>query len=368
MPRVLVTGGCGFLGSHVCEFYAKRDYEVVSYDNMTKYELKRTGFATEEARDFNRFFLESLGVKNVKADIRNIEELLDHSQGCDYIIHTAAQPAMTISWEDPLLDVTTNVLGTFNVLEVARRLKIPAASCATVHVYGNRINESLKEGEARYEREPESINEGLPTLEGTLTPLHASKAAGDIYVKAYIDTYGLEAASFRLTGIYGTRQLGGEDHGWVANFSIRSVMGWPITVFGTGKQVRDVIYATDVCEAFDAFYKQRKPGIYNIGGGRQTAISLLECIDILASINGHRPEVEFAPDRHGDLRYFVCDTSKANEELGWLPQIMPREGIEKVIAWIETNKHVFTGGEAQDHAQPAEHTAFEQLKRQGGAP
>lgn len=339
--KVLVTGGCGFLGSHVCEYYIQKGDMVISYDNMTKHELERTGFAAEESRNYNWNYLENLGVKLIKADIRNFEELLDHAKGCNYIIHTAAQPAMTVSWEDPLLDITTNVNGTFNVLEVARRLKIPVASCASVHVYGNKINESLKEGKNRYTRNPECISEDHPTLEGTLTPLHASKAAGDIYIKVYIDTYKVEAASFRLTGIYGTRQFGGEDHGWVANFSIRSVLDWPITIFGTGKQVRDIIYATDVCEAFDAFYKSRKPGIYNIGGGSRTAISLLECIDVIEEINGKRPNVKFAPDRHGDLRYFICNIDKAKKELGWEPKIMPKKGIEILLNWIRDNREIF---------------------------
>ncbi|MDP2690649.1 MAG: NAD-dependent epimerase/dehydratase family protein [Deltaproteobacteria bacterium] len=339
--KVLLTGGCGFLGSHACEYYARKGDEVVSYDNMTKHELERTGLATGEARDYNWDYLKGLGVKMVKADVRNLEELLDHSQGCDYIIHTAAQPAMTISWEDPLLDITTNVMGTFNALEAARRRKIPVACCATVHVYGNRINDTLKEGEKRYTRLPEGIDEGLRILEGTLTPLHASKAAGDIYARAYIDTYGLQAASFRLTGIYGTRQFGGEDHGWVANFSIRSVLGWPVTIFGTGKQVRDIVYATDVCEAFDAFYRTRKAGIYNIGGGPRTAISLLECIDIIEGINGARPAVAFAPGRHGDLRYFVCDIGKAGRELGWAPKVLPEEGVARLIDWIKSEERIF---------------------------
>lgn len=339
--KVLITGGCGFLGSHVCEFYAQKGAEVISYDNMTKHELERTGLATEKTRNYNWDYLKNFGVKMIKADIRNFEELLDNAQGCNYIIHTAAQPAMTISWEDPLLDVTTNVIGTFNALEAARKLKIPVASCATIHVYGNKINATLKEGDRRYIREPKDIDENHPILEGTLTPLHASKATGDIYVRAYIDTYGLEAASFRLTGIYGQRQFGGEDHGWVANFSIRSVLGWPITIYGTGKQVRDIIYATDACEAFDAFYKTRKPGIYNIGGGTKTAISLLECIGILEEVIGERPEVKFGPARHGDLRYFVCNTEKANKELNWSPKIMPREGIKKLVSWIKDNRDIF---------------------------
>jgi CDP-paratose 2-epimerase len=339
--KVLVTGGCGFLGSHVCEFYANKGDTVISFDNMTKHELERTGFTTEEARNFNWNYLQALGVKMVRADVRNSEELIDHAQGCDYIIHTAAQPAMTISWEQPLLDITTNVMGTFNVLETARRLKIPVASCGTIHIYGNEINKTLKEGQKRYTREPEGIDEDHPTLEGTLTPLHASKAAGDVYLKVYIDTYGLEAASLRLTGIYGTRQFGGEDHGWVANFAIRSALGWPITIFGTGKQVRDIIYASDVCEAFDAFYRTRKSGIYNIGGGPRTAISLLECIDILEDIIGQKPHVKFEPDRHGDLRYFVCEIGKANRELHWEAKVLPRDGIQKLLDWIINNKEKF---------------------------
>ncbi|MBF0458836.1 MAG: NAD-dependent epimerase/dehydratase family protein [Nitrospirae bacterium] len=345
--KVLVTGGCGFLGCHVCEFYCRMGAEVIAYDNMTKHELLRTGFAADEARSYNPGYLNSLGVKIVTADVRMFDDLIDSATGCDYIIHTAAQPAMTISWEDPRLDITTNVMGTFNVLEAARKLKIPAASCATVHVYGNKINETLKEGQFKYERDPEAIGETHPTLEGTLTPLHASKAAADIYVRTYIDTYKTEAASFRLTGIYGTRQFGGEDHGWVANFAIRSILGRPITIFGTGKQVRDIVYATDVCEAFHAFYKTRRPGIYNIGGGSKTAISLLRCIDILSNINGVRPEVRFAPDRHGDLRYFVCDIDKAQRQLGWSPTVMPEEGIAALVDWIKATGLFFIDKEVK---------------------
>ncbi len=343
--KVIVTGGCGFLGSHVCEFYRRKGADVISYDNMTKYELNRTGFQAENARDYNWNCLERLGVEMVKADVRDIEALSDYAQGCSYIIHTAAQPAMTISWEDPLLDISTNVMGTFNVLETARKLGIPVASCATIHIYGNRINDDLSEEAKRYRRTPQSIDENHPTLEGTLSPLHASKAAGDIYVKAYIDTYHMEAASFRLTGIYGPRQFGGEDHGWVANFAIRSVLGWPITIFGTGKQLRDILYATDVCEAFDAFFRARKPGIYNIGGGPPTAISLLECIDVLQDILGRRPDVQFQPDRYGDLRYFVCNTEKAKKELGWASDIMPEDGIRRLVEWIRKEEDMFMGPE-----------------------
>lgn len=339
--RVLVTGGCGFLGSHVCEYFVAQGHQVTSYDNMTKGELKRTGFATDAARHYNWDLLQNLGVNLVKADIRQPDDLLKHAEDCDYIIHTAAQPAMTISWEDPELDITTNVMGTFNVLETARKLKIPVVSCASVHVYGNGINDTLTEGETRYLRSPETISETHPTLEGTITPLHASKSAAENYVQTYIDTYQLEAASFRLTGIYGTRQFGGEDHGWVANFAIRSILNWPITIFGTGKQLRDIIYATDVCRAFEAFYEHRQPGIYNIGGGTETTLSLLECIDTITELNGNAPEVQFQPDRHGDLRYFVCNIEKARKALDWAPQIKPKEGIQRLLNWVKDNHDVF---------------------------
>lgn len=339
--KVLVTGGCGFLGSHLCEFFAKRGDEVVCFDNMTKYELERTGYATKEARQYNWDFLAAMGVQMVKEDVRNAEAVMEYSSECGYIAHTAAQPAMTISWEDPVLDFQTNVAGTVNVLEAARKHKIPIASCATIHVYGNKINETLKETERRYTREPAAIDENHPTMEGNLSPLHASKMAGDIYVRAYAKTYGLEAASFRLTGIYGPRQFGGEDHGWVANFSIRAIMNWPLTIFGTGKQVRDILYVEDVSLAFQAFYEHRVPGVYNIGGGPPFATSLVECIDIIKEMCEQEVEVKFEPDRYGDLRYFVCDIAKASEMLNWKPMVAPRTGIEKLFQWIKDERRLF---------------------------
>lgn len=340
--RVLVTGGCGFLGSHVCEYYLKRGDSVVSLDSMTKYELERTGYATDAARRYNWDYLEAAGVHLVKEDIRNAEALLDHCSGCDYIVHTAAQPAMTLSWEDPVNDFTTNAAGTLNVLESAKRHGIPVASCATIHIYGNRINETLSEVQTRYVRTPAAIDENHSTLEGTLSPLHASKMSADIYVRTYADVYGVKAASFRLTGIYGPRQFGGEDHGWVANFSIRAVLGWPLTIFGTGKQVRDILFATDVASAFHAFYEKQIPGVYNIGGGEPFSVSLLECIEMIGEICRKDVKVKFEADRYGDLRYFICDIRKARESLGWSPMVAPRQGVEQLIDWIGNNADLFS--------------------------
>ncbi len=341
--KVLATGGCGFLGSHVCEFYAGRGDEVIAFDNLAKHELVRTGYGTEKARSHNWEFLSELGVQMVQGDIRIYEHLLDTAQGCDFIIHTAAQPAMTISIEDVDLDFSTNVVGTLNVLKVARELKIPVVSSSTIHVYGNKINETLEEGVTRYLRTPPEIDEQHSTLEGVLTPLHASKRSGEIYVQTFIDTYDLEAASFRFTGLYGPRQFGGEDHGWVANFCIRAVLGWEIILFSSGKQVRDILFATDAVKAFHAFYENRKPGIYNIGGGYKYSISLVECIDLIGRLLGKKPSVRKEQSRHGDLYYFVCETSRAKQELGWEPTVAPNEGVQALLNWVQQNIECFRG-------------------------
>jgi len=341
--KVLVTGGCGFLGSHACEYYRKRGEEVVSFDNLTKHELMRTGYDVEGARLYNWNFLKELGVFLIKGDIRDKQELFEVAKDCDYIIHTAAQPAMTIAIENPELDLATNVVGTFNVLEAARKYDIPVVNCSTIHVYGNKINETIKEGATKFIREPPAIDENHPILQGKFTPLHASKRTAEIYVQTYIDTYGLEAATFRLTGMYGPRQFGGEDHGWVANFAIRTLLGLSIKIFGTDKQVRDILYVTDAVAAFDAFYKNRKTGLYNIGGGIDNIISLGECLELLRKITGVEQDIRFEPARLGDLWYFVCDIAKAKEKLKWEPKVSNEEGIKKLVDWIKENIGIFRG-------------------------
>ena len=341
--KVLVTGGCGFLGSHVCEYYRDRGEEVVSIDNLTKHELMRTGYKVEGTRSHNWNFLKKIGAKSITGDTRNKDDLIKSAEDCDYIIHAAAQPAMTISMEQPGLDLATNVVGTFNVLETARKFDLPVVNCSTIHVYGNKINETLKEGKTRYIRKPPAIDEEYPIMQGEMTPLHASKRAAELYVQTYIDTYGLEAATFRLTGMYGPRQFGGEDHGWVANFVIRTVLKLPIKVFGTGKQVRDILYASDAAAAFDAFYRKRKPGIYNVGGGTERAISLVECLGLIKEITGLEQNIEFKEVRLGDLWYFVCDITRAKKNLTWKPKVSNKEGVKKLVEWVKENRGLFGG-------------------------
>jgi len=274
--RVLVTGGSGFLGSHVCERFRRDGWDVTAFDNLSKHELVRTGYDAQAAREHNLRWLDSIGATLARADVTDLDAVCDYASGADFIVHTAAQPAMTIGMEEPVLDLRTNVLGTAHALEAARRHRIPVVTCSTIHVYGTWVNDTLTERPTRYARQPATVNEEAPTLGGQLTPLHASKAAGEHYVRVYADSYRVRAAAFRFTGLYGPRQFGGEDHGWVANFCIRSLVGLPLTVYGTGKQVRDILYASDAAQAFVDFYQRGEAGIYNVGGGLDTAVSLLE--------------------------------------------------------------------------------------------
>ena len=184
------------------------------------------------------------------------------------------------------------------------------------------------------------IGEDAFILQGDISPLHASKRCAELYVQAFIETYGLRATTFRLTGMYGPRQFGGMDHGWVANFAIRTVMERPITIFDTGKQVRDILYASDAARAFDLWYKHGEAGIYNIGGGMNNSISLTECLQYLSEITGKKQDITVAPPRFGDLYYFVCDCTKAAHDFRWKPDVGNRAGLKSLVNWITVNKNI----------------------------
>lgn len=342
MKKVLVTGGCGFLGSHVCELFHSKGWEVIPYDNLTKFEYSRTPYKVEAVRNYNLKYLEQLGISTIVADVRDFEELKKAMDGCDMVAHCAAQPAMTIAYEEPYLDFDVNVRGFLNVLEVARVKKIPVANCSTVHVYGNGINEELEECATRFENKSGPINESHRVLSGSLSPLHASKRATEIYGQVYTDSFGLPVASFRLTGIYGPRQFGGEDHGWVANFAIKAVLGRMVKIYGTDKQVRDILYVKDAAQAFMDWYNAGcPPGIYNIGGGENSAISLQECLDLLDDITGCYQAYIEADKRKGDLYWYISDYGKATKSFGWKPETLPFSGVSSLVEWIKENKEAF---------------------------
>lgn len=343
--KVLVTGGCGFLGSHVCELFKEKGWDVVAYDNMSKYELERTGYNVEEARNYCRDYIEALGVEVIVGDVQTLSTFHSCLNGVDYIIHTAAQPAMTIAIESPAKDFFDNALGTFNVLDCARVKQIPIAICSTIHIYGEGHNAGIdveSSGESRFRHTLDTFDENVAILQGELTPLHASKRVGELYAQAFMDTYNMPIAVFRLTGIYGPRQLGAEDHGWVANFAIQTVMDRPVKVFGTSRQCRDILYVTDAAQAFyDWFAASGPSGIYNIGGGLERLMSLGDCLSALGDIVGRKAKVHTLPKREGDLWYFCCNIEKARAAFGWQPEMTPLKGLYELVHWIDQNRRLF---------------------------
>jgi len=342
MKTVLVCGGEGFLGSHVCELFVSKGWQVISYDNRTKHELLRTGYNVESAREYNKAYLTKLGVTLQKADIRDIDTLREAAKKCDYIINCAAQPAMTIALENPNFDCDNNIMGTLNILQTARELNIPCSICSTIHVYGNGINEEIKEKSDRFYRDPVAIDESHPILTGQITPLHVSKYATELYARAFTESYDSHISVFRLTGIFGERAFGGEDHSWLCNFCIRDIFSMPINIFGTDKQVRDMLYVKDAAQAFYDWYQNGQlSGTYNICGGIENIVSLRSTLEIISQTTGKNPKVQMKPKRTGDLWYFVGDSSKAYKGFGWKPKVSINEGIKRLVTWIKANEELF---------------------------
>lgn len=347
--KILVTGGAGFVGSHVVEFYAERGEEVVVLDNLIR--AKILGLDEKKA-DFNWKYLEKYdNVELVKEDIRDAEVVEMLADDVDAIIHAAGQVAVTTSMEDPRTDFEINAAGTFNVLEAARKSKSNPAVlfCSTNKVYGDNVNEiPVAEGEERYSYADSKYDNGIPeTFDTDLcehTPYGASKFAADVYVQDYGKRNEVDTAIFRMSCIYGTRQFGSEDQGWVAHLTISTLMEQPITIYGDGKQVRDVLFASDLVEVYDAFLKKRDKysgEVYNIGGGPNFTMSLIELLDILENETGKRSEVGHEGWRPSDQKVYISDITKAKKELGWGPETGPQDGIRELISWIKENEHVF---------------------------
>jgi CDP-paratose 2-epimerase len=306
--------------------------------------MDKSGYKNPEARTYTYDYLKAIGVNVLVGDITKqlfMKEL--EKQRFDYIVNCAAQPTMTLSISDPITDMETNIGGAVNVLELGRKLDVPVILCSSVHVYGNQLNQNLVEGETRLISTPETIDETAPILTGDITPLHASKRAMELYGLCYNSTYGLKVGILRLTGMYGPMQLAGSHHGWVSNYIIRTLLQLPIPISGTDKQVRDILYATDVALVFQKFYEHPVSGIYNIGGGKTTAVSIKEVLNIVHKITGIKQTINIVPFRHGDLQYFVCDISKAKVNLGWEPTILPEQGLQLTVSWIQNHLNLFKG-------------------------
>lgn len=344
--KVIITGGAGFIGSHVAEYYASRGNSVLVFDNLSRERLLGKSI---KSLKFNWEYLKRYkNIKLVKGDIRDLSCLKKACQGASVIIHTAAQTAVTISVIDPALDFENNVLGTFNVLEAARSLrhKPVIIFCSTNKVYGSNVNKiPVREGVKRYRftgKYRRGIGENFSIDLCEHTPYGSSKLSGDIYMQDYALLYGLKVGIFRMSCIYGPRQFGVEDQGWVAWFTISAILKKPITIYGDGKQVRDILYVADLVEAYELFRKSGiRYGLYNIGGGYNNSISLLELLYILAKKTERKPVCRFKDWRPSDQKVYISDLGRIKKELGWQPKIDSREGIFRLISWVKENKNLF---------------------------
>ena len=340
--KMVVTGGAGFIGSHAAEHFSEEVWNVVAVDNLSR--GKMLGVAGIDTSAYNWHHLSGNGqielVNASTADERRMDELISDA---DAVLHTAGQVAVTSSLKDPRKDFDTNIIGTFNVLEACRKSgRNPAVVfCSTNKVYGENVNSievELSGNRYRYSdgRYDKGIPEHFPVDGCEHTPYGASKLAADLYVQEYGHTYGLKTGVFRMSCIYGTRQFGNEDQGWVAHFLLSALRNREITIYGDGRQVRDVLYVTDLVKAYDAFLSSHlRHGVFNMGGGPANTISLLELLERIQELTGIRPAFRFDRWRNGDQKVYISDISRARAQLKWEPAVGIKEGLNNMVRWIK---------------------------------
>lgn len=341
---VLITGGAGFIGSHLAAHYLERGWHVRVLDN-----LSRVGVV----RNLEWLHAMSGGALDVLVeDVRSKAAVEKAVDGADLICHLAAQVAVTHSVSDPRSDFEINVGGTLNVLEAARRSpKRPVLIyTSTNKVYGALEDIAVVPAGRRWAAEGQEL--GIAEDRGLdfHSPYGCSKGAADQYVRDYARLYGLRTVVFRMSCIYGTRQFGTEDQGWVVHFIISAALGRPIMIYGDGRQVRDILYVSDLIQAFDLAWSciERTAGrIYNIGGGAVRTISLLELLDWLERRTGRPLAVTYQAARPGDQPYYVSCLDKAARDFGWRPAVSVEEGLDRLVHWVENNCALFTVAEAE---------------------
>lgn len=337
--RILITGGAGFIGSNIADRFAREGFSVSVFDNFVR---KGTRENAEWLKTNHR------NIEIVEGDIRNFSDLT-HVMKKKYaaVIHLAAQVAVTTSVTDPRNDFEINALGTFNVLEAIRLsgTKPVVIYSSTNKVYGGmeKVTIIQKNGQYAYRDYPGGIPESFCL--DFHSPYGCSKGSADQYVRDYERIYDIPTVVFRQSCIYGPRQFGIEDQGWVAWFIIATTLGKPITVYGDGKQVRDVLYVDDLVELFYRAYRNIKVSrgkIYNVGGGKDNVLAVWTRFGpILEKLFGKKLNVKFADWRPGDQKVYVSDISKVKKELGWKPEVSVEEGIEKLFHWVQENKKMF---------------------------
>jgi len=338
MKSILITGGAGFIGVNAARHFQERGWDVTIVDN-----LSRRG--AEENLDWLRRHrqtrFEHIDLRDFCAVARIVQDLKPSG-----VLHLAAQVAVTTSVVDPREDFETNALGTFNLLEAVRTKSAETflINASTNKVYGKMDDVGVVERNGRYEYKDASSGVGEDRPLDFHSPYGCSKGAADQYTIDYARIYGIRSVTFRQSCIYGPRQFGTEDQGWVAWFTIAAILGKKITVYGDGKQTRDVLHVQDLARAYEAAFENREAiagQAFNIGGGPSNIMSLLELIGYLEEeLDIHVP-LQWGDLRSGDPPVFVCNLEKAKRLLDWEPKISVRDGVGQLIRWVQENRKLF---------------------------
>lgn len=331
--NVLITGGAGFIGSNLAKYLLSEGAVVSIFDNFSRSNVEK-----------NIPWLERQGgqLKVVEGDIRDNLAVIEASKNKEFVFHEAAQVAVTDSVEDPQMDFEINAKGTLNVLN-AVRLNSPDSVfvyASTNKVYGGLERFKVSELNGRYAFSDEILRNGV-SEEINLdfhSPYGCSKGSADQYVRDFSRIYGLKTLVFRQSCIYGPRQWGTEDQGWVFHFLKLAYQGSLLKIFGDGKQVRDLLFIDDLISAYEKAIEnidQTAGQVYNVGGGNDNAVSLLDAIRIIESELGIKVQSEFHPWRPGDQKVYISDYTKAYSEFGWRPEVTVAKGLTKLLDWVK---------------------------------
>ena len=335
-----ITGGAGFIGSNYVKRLLERGEKVCIYDNLSRAGARRNLVWLREKFGETAFQL-------TVGDVRDADLLKTSSCEADVVIHLAAQVAVTTSVIEPREDFEINAGGTFNMLEAARlnERKPVILYASTNKVYGGMEDVKVVEDGMRWRYA--DLPHGCPETQllDFHSPYGCSKGAGDQYVRDYSRIYNLATVVLRQSCIYGPRQFGVEDQGWVAWMIIAAVTGLPLTIYGDGKQIRDVLHVDDLLDAYDAAVAKINTvqgQVYNLGGGPENTMSIwTEFGPLLEKMLGKPVPVRRGDWRPGDQKVFVADIRKAERDLGWKPKVGVLEGVESLFEWVKENKDLF---------------------------
>jgi CDP-paratose 2-epimerase len=332
--QAVVFGGAGFIGCNLAQRLLRDGRRVVVFDSLARANVQ-SNLRWLKAQHGDRVQVEI-------ADVRDARAVRAAVRGAGEVFHFAAQVAVTTSLVDPVEDFEVNGRGTLNVLEAVRAQPDPPALVftSTNKVYGGLPDLQFERAGSRYQpSDPETRRNGISERRPLdfESPYGCSKGCADQYVLDYARTYGIPAAVFRMSCIYGPRQFGNEDQGWVAHFLLRGLQRRPLTLYGDGLQVRDVLFVDDLVDAFlraQAAMESISGQAFNIGGGPERTVSLVELLDRIERLFGARPPLRFEEWRPGDQRYYVSDTRKFQAATGWRPRVSVEEGVLRLQEWL----------------------------------